>query len=193
MSEIKIKHRIFEKVKDLSNESFLATYKGKTYEVLTFDYKTESGDALMFALKRIQSAGVKAPKLFWIDKKAGYAVREYLEGESVMHYIAKQDITDDMYKQLFLNEYLAKINGMTLNYEPDKWIIVNDKLYYMLPQFIKYNEEKDLVKRFLRLWYNTKELNQFLNKNGLSYDKSRLKDELVTNKELVLLVVKYYK
>ena len=193
MSEIKIKHRIFEKVKDLSNESFLATYKGKTYEVLTFDYKTEAGDALMFALKRIQSAGVKAPKLFWIDKKAGYAVREYLEGESVMHYIAKQDITDDMYKQLFLNEYLAKINGMTLNYEPDKWIIVNDKLYYMLPQFIKYNEEKDLVKRFLRLWYNTKELNQFLNKNGLSYDKSRLKDELVTNKELVLLVVKYYK
>ena len=193
MSEIKIKHRIFEKVKDLSNESFLATYKGKTYEVLMFDYKTEAGDALMFALKRIQSAGVKAPKLFWIDKKAGYAVREYLEGESVMHYIAKQDITDDMYKQLFLNEYLAKINGMTLNYEPDKWIIVEGKLYYMLPQFIKYNEEKDLVKRYLRLWYNTKELNQFLNKNGLSYDKSRLKDELVTNKELVLLVVKYYK
>ena len=193
MSEIKIKHHIFEKVKDLSNESFLATYKGKTYEVLTFDYKTEAGDALMFALKRIQSAGVKAPKLFWIDKKTGYAVREYLEGESVMHYIAKQDITDDMYKQLFLNEYLAKINGMTLNYEPDKWIIVEGKLYYMLPQFIKYNEEKDLVKRYLRLWYNTKELNQFLNKNGLSYDKSRLKDELVTNKELVLLVVKYYK
>ena len=193
MSEIKIKHRIFEKVKDLSNESFLATYKGKTYEVLTFDYKTEAGDALMYALKRIQSAGVKAPKLFWIDKKAGYAVREYLEGESVMHYIANQDITDDMYKQLFLNEYLAKTNGMTLNYEPDKWIIVEGKLHYMLPQFIKYNEEKDLVKRYLRLWYNTKELNQFLNKNGLSYDKSRLKDELVTNKELVLLVVKYYK
>ena len=193
MSEIKIKHRIFEKVKDLSNESFLATYKGKTYEVLTFDYKTEAGDALMYALKRIQSAGVKAPKLFWIDKKAGYAVREYLEGESVMRYIANQDITDDMYKQLFLNEYLAKTNGMTLNYEPDKWIIVEGKLHYMLPQFIKYNEEKDLVKRYLRLWYNTKELNQFLNKNGLSYDKSRLKDELVTNKELVLLVVKYYK
>lgn len=193
MSEIKIKHRIFEKVKDLSKESFLATYKGKTYEVLTFDYKTEAGDALMYALKRIQSAGVKAPKLFWIDKKAGYAVREYLEGESVMRYIANQDITDDMYKQLFLNEYLAKTNGMTLNYEPDKWIVVEGKLHYMFPQFIKYNEEKDLVKRYLRLWYNTKELNQFLNKNGLSYDKSRLKDELVTNKELVLLVVKYYK
>ena len=193
MEEIKIKHRIFQKVKDLSNESFLATYKDKTYEVLKFDYKTESGGALVFALNRIKNSGVKAPKLYWIDKKAGCAVREYIEGETVMEYISKEDLPDDFYKQLFLNEYMAKINKMTLNYEPDKWIIVYGTLYYVLPQFINYNEEKDLVKRYIRLWFNTKELAQFLNKNGLSYDKSRMKDELVTNKEIVLMVCKYYK
>ena len=193
MEEIKIKHRIFQKVKDLSNESFLATYKDKTYEVLKFDYKTESGGALVYALNRIKNAGIKAPKLYWIDKKAGYAVREYLEGETAMDYISRENLPDDFYKQLFLNEYMAKINKMTLNYEPDKWIIVNGTLYYVFPQFINYNEEKDLVKRYLRLWFNTKELAQFLNKNGLSYDKSRMKDELVTNKEIVLMVCKYYK
>lgn len=193
MEEIKIKHRIFQKVKDLSNESFLATYKDKTYEVLKFDHKTESGGALVFALNRIKNSGVKAPKLYWIDKKAGYAVREYLEGETVMNYISRENLPDDFYKQLFLNEYMAKINKMTLNYEPDKWIIVNGTLYYVFPQFINYNEEKDLVKRYLRLWFNTKELVQFLNKNGLSFDKSRMKDELVTNKEIVLMVCKHYK
>ena len=193
MEEIKIKHRIFQKVKDLSNESFLATYKDKTYEVLKFDYKTESGGALVFALNRIKSSGVKAPKLYWVDKKVGYAVREYIEGETVMQFISREDLPDDFYKQLFLNEYMAKINKMTLNYEPDKWIIVDGTLYYVLPQFINYNDEKDLVKRYLRLWFNTKELAQFLNKNGLSYDKSRMKDELVTNKEIVLMVCKYYK
>ena len=193
MEEIKIKHRIFQKVKDLSNESFLATYKDKTYEVLKFDYKTESGGALVFALNRIKNSGVKAPKLYWVDKKVGYAVREYIEGETVMQFISREDLPDDFYKQLFLNEYMAKINKMTLNYEPDKWIIVDGTLYYVLPQFINYNDEKDLVKRYLRLWFNTKELAQFLNKNGLSYDKSRMKDELVTNKEIVLMVCKYYK
>ena len=193
MEEIKIKHRIFQKVKDLSNESFLATYKDKTYEILKFDYKTESGGALVFALNRIKNSGVKSPKLYWIDKKAGYAVREYLEGETVMDYISREDLPDDFYKQIFINEYMAKINKMTLNYEPDKWIIVNGTLYYVFPQFINYNEEKDLVKRYLRLWFNTKELVQFLNKNGLSFDKSRMKDELVTNKEIVLMVCKYYK
>ena len=193
MSEIKIKHRIFEKVRDLSDESFVATYKGKEYEVFKFDYKTEAGDALMYALNRLKNSGVKAPKLFWIDKKAGYAVREYLEGENVLKLLSKENLSEDLYKQLFLNEYYAKASGMTINYEPDKWIIKDNTLYYMLPQFIIYNEEKDLVKRYLRLWFNTKELVQFLNKNGLSYDKPRLKDELVTNKEIVLMVCKYYK
>lgn len=193
MSEFKIKHRIFQKVKDLDNGSFLATYKGKTYEVLMFDYRTEAGNALMYSLTRIKNAGIKAPKLFWIDKKAGYAVREHLEGETVMEYISRENLPDDFYKQVFLNAYMAKINKMTLDYEPDKWFIVNGTLYYMFPQFINYDDGKDFVKKYIRLWFNTRELVQFLNMNGLSMDKSRLKDELVTNKEIVLMVCKYYK
>ena len=193
MSEIKIKHRIFEKVRDLSDESFVATYKGKEYEVFKFDYKTEAGDALMYALNRLKNSGVKAPKLFWIDKKAGYAVREYLEGENVLKLLSKENLSEDLYKQLFLNEYYAKVSGMTINYEPDKWIIKDNTLYYMLPQFIVYSEDKDLVKKYIRLWFPTKELAQYLEKHNLSFDRARLKEELATNKELVLLVCKYYK
>ena len=193
MDSIKIKHRIFEKVKDLTDDSFLATYKGLEYEVFKFDYKTEVGDALMYSLMRIKNAGIKAPKLFWIDKKAGYAVREYLQDESVMELISIENIPEDLYRQLFLNEYLAKVNKMTLNYEPDKWIIKDGTLYYMLPQFIIYNEEKDLVKKYLRLWFPTKELAQFLANHNLSFDRTRLKEELATNKEMVLMVCKFYK
>ena len=182
MDSIKIKHRIFEKVKDLTDDSFLATYKGQEYEVFKFDYKTEAGDALMYSLMRIKNAGIKAPKLFWIDKKAGYAVREYLQGESVMELISRENIPEDLYRQLFLNEYLAKVNKMTLNYEPDKWIIKDGTLYYMLSQFIIYNEDKDLVKKYLRLWFPTKELAQYLANHNLSFDRTRLKEELATNK-----------
>ena len=147
----------------------------------------------MYALMRIKNAGIRAPKLFWIDKKAGYIVREYLTGESVMELISRENIPEEIYKQLFINEYLAKVNKMTLNYEPDKWIIKDNTLYYMLPQFIEYNEEKDLVKKYLRLWFPTKELAQYLANNNLSFDRTRLKEELATNKELVLLVCKYYR
>ena len=193
MSEIKIKHRLFEIIEETGSDSFIGVYKGNEYEILKFDYHTEKGAALLYALTRIKSSGVKAPKLFWVDKKAGYIVRELLVGETVMDYIAKQDLSDDLYRQLFLNEYLAKVNQMTLNYEIDKWIIVNNTLYYTFPEFIRYNEEKDLVKRYIRLWFNTKELSQFLANHGLSYDKTRLKDELSTNKDIVLMVCKHYR
>ena len=193
METIKIKHRIFEKNADISENSFIASHKGKKYQILKFEPKTESGMELAYSVKRISSANISAPKLYLLDKKEGYVVRELLEGETVMRYISRQDLPEKIYEQLFNNQYIAKTNRMTINYDIDKWIIKNDTLFYMYPHFIEYNEEKDLIKRYIRLWFKTKELVQFLGKNGLSFDKNRLSDEYATNKEIVLMTCKYYK
>lgn len=193
MNQIKIKHRLFENVVEMEENVFSATYKGKKYTLLKFEPYTTDGDEICFSCKRIFSAGIKAPKLKWIDKKLGYIVREYVEGESVMDLIMKDNLSEEIYKQLFLNAYLAKMNGMTLNYEPDKWLFANGVLYYVYPHFIIYNEAKDLVKSYLRLWFITKELLQFASKLGLEFDKTRMKDEYTTNKEIVLMTCKYYK
>ena len=193
MEEIKIKHHIFNKIEQISENSFIGVFKNKKYYINKFEPHTESGDEISYSVSRIKSAGIKSPKLFALDKKHGYIVREFIEGESVMEMIAKTDLPEDIYHKLFINAYMAKINRMTLNYEPDKWIVKDNELYYVYPHFIIYDEEKDLVKRYLRLWFNTKELVQFLNKHDLSFDKTRLKDEYVTNKEIVLMTVKHYR
>ena len=193
MEPIKIKHRLFERVEDISNSSFVASYKGKNYEVLIYDPSTQEGDMLSYCCKRLSSSGVKCPKVKWIDKKAGYIVRELIQGPTVMEVISKQDLDDDILHQLFYNEYMAKVNHMTLNYEIDKWMIVNNKLYYMEPSFVPYQEDIDLIKKSLRLWFNTKELVMFLAQNGLTFDKKRLKDEYSTNKEMVLATIKHYR
>ena len=88
---------------------------------------------------------------------------------------------------------MAKSGRMTLNYSPDKWIISNGVLYYVYPWFINYNPKEELSEKYLRLYFNTKELAEFLDKNGVFYDKSRIKDEYSTNKEMVLMTVKYYR
>lgn len=193
MAEIKIKHRIFEVVSEEKDDTFLATYKGKTYDVIKFEPKTVEGDQIVFAAKRLDSSGVKTPKLFLVDKKGGYVVREHIEGKTVMDMIVEGDLPDEVYRQLFINEYMAKIHHMTLNYEIDKWVMVDDTLYYIYPMFILYDEEKDLVKKYLKLWFPTKELLQFLGQKGLTFGKNRLKDEYTTNKEMVLMAVKYYR
>ena len=82
---------------------------------------------------------------------------------------------------------------MTLDYEPDKWMLVDGKLYYIYPSFIMYSKEKDLADKYIRLWFNTKELANYLAKLGVFYDKSRLKEDFQTNKQIVLTVCKYYR
>lgn len=193
MESIKIKHRLFEIVEQRSKTSFIATFKNKKYFINKYEPHTEAGDELSYSVSRIKSSGIKAPKLFIRDRKNGYVVREFIEGQSVMSLIAEKDLDEEMYRQLFVNAYMAKLNRMTLNYEIDKWILKDGELYYVFPHFIIYDEEKDLLKRYLRLWFNTKELIQFLDKHDLSFDKTRLKDEYTTNKEIVLMTIKHYR
>lgn len=193
MESIKIKHRLFEIVEQRSETSFIATFKNKKYFINKYEPHTEAGDELSYSVSRIKSSGIKAPKLFIRDRKSGYVVREFIEGQSVMSLIAEKDLDEEIYRQLFVNAYMAKLNRMTLNYEIDKWILKDGELYYVYPHFIIYDEEKDLLKRYLRLWFNTKELIQFLDKHDLSFDKTRLKDEYTTNKEIVLMTIKHYR
>ena len=193
METIKIKHREFEIIETVSDNSFIASRKNKKFFVRKFKPYEQEGKELMYALDKIKTSGVSAPKLFWIDKKLGYAVCEYLEGQLMSDYLSKNDMNDSLFEQLFKNAYFAKLSHMTLSYEPDKWMLVNDTLYYIYPVFIIYKKEKDLAERYIRLWFNTTELFEFLKQKGIFYDKKRIKNEYVTNKEIVLTTCKYYR
>ena len=193
MSTIKIKHREFEIIEEKSDNSLLVSHKGKEYIVEKFDYSKDEGKAFVYALQRIKSAGISAPKVFVLDKKAGLVVKEKIDGTLVSELLAEKDLDEKVIEQLFLIAYLAKINRMTLNYNPDNWMWSNDKLYYIKTDFIEYAKEKDLVTKYIRLWFSTKEANEFLSKIGLNIDKNRLKNEYLINKQIVLMTCKYYK
>lgn len=193
MASVVIKHREFEIVKEVSEHSFIANYKNKQYFIRKFTPKSEEGDLLTYSLKRITTSGIKAPKLFWVDKKAGYVVSEYLEITPVTDILASGKIEEDLYDQLFKSAHYARVNFMTINYEPMAWGLSNGELYYLGTTFTVYKKSDDLVDKYLRLWFNTRELANYLEKNGIFYDKSHLKDEYSVNKEIVLMSVKYYR
>ena len=193
METIKIKHREFVISKAISDNSYLLERKNKYFFARRFETKTQEAKELAYAIRKISTSGVKCPKLFYLDEKAGYAVYEYLEGSLMSEYLSSNDMDDNLYEQLFKNAYYAKIGGMTLDYEPDKWMKVGNALYYVYPMFIRYQKEKDLVDRYIRLWFNTKELANYMKNINVFYDKSRIKDEYSTNKEIVLMACKYYR
>lgn len=183
----------YEIVEQIDEETFLATCKNKKFLLRTFDFSSEDGQELEYSLTRIKSSGIKAPKLIKFDRKNGYYLTEYIEGIDAAEYISKNELSDEIYKQLFDNAYLAKIAKATLRYEPKKWIISDGVLYYVYPHVLDFDPEKDLVKRYIRLWFNTKELQKYLSDNGYSFDKKRIKDEYATNKEILLKTVSFYR
>ena len=193
METVKIKHKEYQITQIISDDKYIGSYKDKKYLLRKFDYSSEEGKALLYNIKKLINNGVKVPKLIAVDKKAGFLVSEYIDGISAMEYLSKQDFSEDLFDQLFKINHMAKSGRMTLNYSPDKWIIREGDLYYVYPWFINYNPKEELSEKYLKLYFNTKELAEFLDKNGVFYDKSRIKDEYSTNKEMVLMTVKYYR
>lgn len=191
---IKTLFKKYEVKEQVDDSTYLVTCKNDKFLLRTFDINTEAGQDLELSLTRIKTSGIKAPKLMLFDRKKGYAIVEYIEGISVAQYISQKDLDDAIYEQLFSNAYLAKTSGATLKYEPNQWLI-NDAgiIYYVYPHIIKYSEEKDLVKHYISLWFNTKQLEKYLIDLGFKYDHKRIKDEYQTNKEMLLKVVKFYK
>ncbi len=193
METIKIKHRLFTVIQALPDNFFLLERKNKRYLAEKFDPHSIEGKETSYAYSKLKYSGVSSPSIYLIDDRNGYAVREYVEGEKVSEILAREDLSENIIEQLFNNAYLARNSQITLNYEPDYWIIVNEKLIYTYPMVIKFNKQKDLVEKYIRLWFNTVELRQYLSKLNINFDKSRVKQENLVNKEIVLMTCKYYK
>ena len=193
MEILKIKRREFEIVEELSENRFVGVRKDKKYLIRKFEPHTQEGDMLVYSLKRIESSPISSPKLVLVDKKGGYIVNEYFEAELMMYILAREDATEDTLDQLFRNAYFARSASMTVDYSPKAWGLYDGKLYYLGETFTPYVKENDLVDKYLRFWFNTRELSEFLKNNGVFYDKNRIKDEYSVNKQIVLMACKYYR
>ncbi len=192
MEKLKIKHKEYEVVEIIKDNVYKCSFKNKQFLV----YKYESGSSEFsekaFLFKQLKNSSVNTPKLIAVDKKGGYFVREYLEGVTMFDYILDHDFSEDIYKQIFRNSYMARVVGMNLNYELTEWMLVGETLYYIGTFCEKYDPKKDFTKEVIRLWFLSKDLAKYYEKNGVLFDKTRLKEDYAVNKDMVLMTCKYY-
>ena len=188
MENIKIKRKEFEVLEIVSKDTFKANYKNQTYLIK----KYEPGSLELDMIKKISKSTVSAPSVFKLDKKTGYVAFEDVQGQFMSDYILENDFDENIYKQIFRNSYNARVVGLNLDFSLDKWMFSNNTLYYVGWYCEKYNPNNDFTKWKMREWFFTKELAQFYEKNGIIFDKKRIKDEFSANKEMVLMTCKYY-
>ena len=188
MENIRIKRKEFEVLELVSKDTFKCSYKNKTYLIK----KYEPDSDVLYMIKKISKSNIAQPLLKIIDKKTGYVVREYVEGVLVSDYILDHDFDENIYKQIFKNSYMARVVGLNLDYSLDKWMLAGEVLVYVGDYCEKYNPNKDFTKGKMREWFFSSDLAKFYEKNGVLFDKNRLKDEFSLNKEMVLMTCKYY-
>lgn len=192
MEELKIKHKTYQVNEIISDNVFKCTFKNKEYLVYKYEPKSDEFTKKAFVFKKLHESGINTPKLVAIDKKSGCIVREFVSGISMFDYILDNDFNEDIYKKIFLNSYMARIAGLNLNYDLSEWLLVDTELYYVGVYVDKYNPNYDFTKSDIKKWFFTKDLAKYYEKNGVLFDKSRIKEERAVNKEMVLMTCKYY-
>ena len=192
MSVLKIKHREFEIVQIIKDDVFKCERKDKIYFIKKYNLeKAECRERFNNVIK-ISHSSVTQPKLKLVDKKNGYVVKEYVEGTLMSDYILDHDFDENIYRQIYMNSYMARVIGIYLDYSLNSWMLVGDTLYYVGDFCDKFTPEKDFTKSGMTMWFMTKDLVNYYEKNGILFDKSRIKEEFVVNKEMVLMTCKYY-
>ena len=192
MEQVVVKRRTFNILETLSDNSFKVERKNKVFFLKKFNSFSDY-EYCFERRKKFINNGIKVPKIIKADKKALSIIFEYVEGQNVLEMLYKTPLPENVYKAVFMMNYLARLSKIMLDFDPSNYIYTDDgKLYYMGLKYFEYDEKTNFVQKGIRLWFYTKEFSNLLLEKGHQIDKTRLKDDYVINKEIVLMTVKYY-
>lgn len=193
MDTIQIKKEQYEVIERINSYQLRVKKDDKEYLAYDFTENREGFFDFKFANKRLKACGLAIPQVYALDKKTFRALVEDVKGPTVFDELCDHDLDEKIIEQAFIMNYKARTNRIRLDFDPRKFVLRDDKVYYMPFTFTNYVREEDFTQKELRLWFYTNEFKNLLIELGLPVDKSRLKNEYERNKEIVLLVVKYFR
>ena len=190
---IEIKRKEYEIVEQLGDRSFKGERKGQYFFIKKFGDDIAGFQQFVDAEHRLRVSGITNPKCYLYDKKQRIAVIEYVEGDTCLEALLGGELVELNIELLFKTFWYAKNDRLALDYAPINFKFVNGKLYYLPFKVGKYVSNDDFVQNDIRLWFFTKEFIQYCHSLGIDADKTHLKSDYETNKNIALMTVKYYR
>lgn len=187
-----IKRKKYEVLETIKENCYKLSFKGKMYFAKRFnDVKNELKNYVK-ELKFLASCGLNIPKVLVIDKKSGFVLTQYIQGENPLDALVKGPLNEKFYQCIFSIAFRAKLERININFSPENFLLSGDKMYYMSRESHTYVESENFINKYVRLWFYTPELIELLKSKELPVDISRLKVDYAINKEIVLTTVKFY-
>ncbi len=193
MSEILVKKVNYQVVEEVNSYIYKVKDQDKNYLVYDFSNSRDNFSDFKFAYKRLKSCGINIPKVYVLDKKNFRILMDDIGGDTAFDVLRNKDLDEKIIEQVFIMNYKARINRVRLDFDPHAFVIKEGELYYTPFTFTEYKREEDFTQKEIRLWFYTNEFKELLIKEKLPIDQSRIKNEYERNKEIVLLVVKYFR
>lgn len=149
--------------KGKSAYSYLIDYEGHPavlkhihYENLDVSYHFEENKLTheLNSYKQLGKTSFLYPKVLTYDDENQYLIKEYIEGELLLDYIAKGDLDYHLYLSVLHSIMLAEINGMNIDYFPTNFVIKDQKLYYIDYEVNAYSTAWDFRHWGIYMWMN---------------------------------------
>lgn len=194
MGQILFKGKPLEIIESYSDYSFKVMFKNKVFFAVKFDDQEEFFD-FTYKARRLANSGMSAPKIIKTDNKSMVVLLTYIDGVKPIELLLNNEMNEDVYRLLYQNNFMARINKMQPSYDLDKWIYNKNenKLYYVGYDYSEKIDKEYLMKTGIRLWNYTEEFKRYCLENGYQYDEKLFKSEFETNKGILLIACKYYK
>ncbi len=189
---ISIKRKDFEVLAHIGEHSYKVERHGKIFFLKKYDNKDKFNEFIKNS-HRLKITAIDIPKVYMFDKDQMISVVEFIEGETMLSLLCKEDITnEDIYRFLLLDEWYGRREKIRLDFSPENFIFNGKKLIYLPYKISNFENDYNFNMKDIRLWFPTKELAAYIRSKGLKYEDSRIGNEYAVNKQIALTVVKYH-
>lgn len=115
----------------------------------TFGNKIESE---YYDYQRLQNAGIRIPKMIAIDFESERIVKEYIEGDTIFHYVQNGISIEPYLEQVQEMAKQAKAVGLNIDYYPTNFVVCDNLIWYIDYECNNYMEEWSFENWGIKYW-----------------------------------------
>ena len=189
---IEIKRKEFEVLEQLGERTYKVTRKGKIFFLKKYSNKEEFND-FVEKQHRLKITAIDIPKVYLFDKNQMISVVDFIEGPTMLEELLKGDIqNEEIYRLLFADEWYGRREKLRIDFRPENFKFNGKKLIYLPFKYTNFESGYNFGMKDLRLWFPTKQFEEYVRLKGIDFDTNRIGNEYAVNKQIALLTVKYY-
>ena len=190
---IELKRKQFEVIEELGEHSKKVERNGKIYFLKEYPNK-QSFELALDNFNKLHKNGVFVPDIYMYEKNKFVMVREFIEGETVLDMLLKEDLSEEIIEKVFNVNWYVRNGKLSIDFKPENFKLYKDKLCYLPLICGKYNEKYLFQNQDIWFWFYTKDFVNYIINKGIKVDQNRANvNQAALNKNIALMVVKYYK